>query len=362
MSNRLSIVQDKMNDAPFDILALVPGPNFYYVTGAALHASERLNLLLLPKDGAPVALSPSLEAPYLRHLALTLYEWRDEDGPQEALQTMINELGIQQATIGVEFGVMRFGEGEQLRQAAAGSRFVAADPFMAVLRTCKDKNELNAIRHAIEVTERGLERTIKEIRVGQSEREIASMLTINLLREGADSMAFAPLVVSGPRSAEPHAGASNRAIQPGDVMIIDCGATVNHYSGDITRCVAIEPVPKEIEFIYELCLAANQAGRAIVKPGVTGNEVDEAARTVIDEGDFGEFFIHRTGHGLGLEIHEAPYMVAGNHEPLQVGNLFTVEPGIYLPNFGGVRIEDNIVVTETGYETLTTFPRELIRI
>ncbi len=362
MKNRLNLVQQKLADASFDFLALIPGPNYFYVTGAPLHASERMNLLIVPKTGDPVALAPMLEAPYLAPVGLKLYEWRDEEGPEQALQHMLDDLGVDGASIGVEFGVMRFGESERLRQAAPTLRFESADGFLAMLREQKDAQEIEAIRHAIEVTERGLQRTIDAIKVGQTEREVAAMLQINLLQEGADSMAFGPLVVSGPRSAEPHAGPSNRKIQPGDVIIIDCGATVNHYSGDITRCVAIEPVPKEIEFIYNLCLAANEAGQAIVKPGITGEQVDNASRTVIDEGDFGEFFIHRTGHGLGLEIHESPYMVAGNQVGLEVGNVFTVEPGIYLPNFGGVRIEDNLVVTEEGYETLTTFPRELIRI
>ncbi|MGB0387701.1 MAG: M24 family metallopeptidase [Ardenticatenaceae bacterium] len=362
MKNRLDMVQEKLASAPFDVLALIPGPNYFYVSGAPLHASERMNLLLLPKEGVPVALAPVLEAPYLRPLGLQVYGWRDEEGPQAALEEMLRDLGVKDATIGVEFGVMRFGEGQRLREAVPGVRFEAADGFLSGLRSCKDEDEIKAIRHAIEVTERGLQRTIDAMRVGQTEREVAAMLQINLLQEGADSMAFGPLVVSGPRSAEPHAGPSDRVIQPGDAIIIDCGATVNHYSGDITRCVAVEPVPKEIEFIYDLCLAANEAGRAIAKAGVSGHQIDLASRTVIDEGDFGEFFIHRTGHGLGLEIHEPPYIVAGNHDPLQIGHLFTVEPGIYLPNFGGVRVEDNIVVTADGCETLTTFPRELIRI
>lgn len=362
MTNRLERVQARMAGLPFDLMALVPGPNYYYVTGAPLHSSERLNLLLLPREGRPVALVPSLEAPYVRPLGISLYEWRDEEGPLDALQAMLADLGVGNATVGVEYNVMRFGEGEMLRRCAPGLRFQPADGFLAAMRAIKDAEELAAIRHAIGVTERGLKRTIEQMRVGQTEREIAAMLQVNLLQEGADGMAFGPLVVSGPRSAEPHAGPSDRAIQPGDVIIIDCGATVNHYSGDITRCVAVEPVPAPVENIYALCLAANEAGRAAARPGATGAEIDAATRQVIDEGDFGEYFIHRTGHGLGLETHEPPYMVAGNDEPLVPGNVFTVEPGIYVPGLGGVRLEDDMVVTAEGSESLTRFPRDLIRV
>ncbi|MDQ4075407.1 MAG: Xaa-Pro peptidase family protein [Chloroflexota bacterium] len=362
MTNRLETVQAALRETPFDLLVLVPGPNYYYVTGAPLHASERLNFLVLPKQGEPVALAPALEAPYLRPLGLGVYEWRDEEGPVEALHSLVQDLGVGNATAGVEYNVLRYGEAAMLRRAAPQLQLERADGFLSQLRAIKDEAELKALRHAIDVTERGLHRVLEEMRVGQTEREIAGMLRMNLLREGADGIAFGPLVVSGPRSAEAHAGPSDRAIQPGDVIIIDCGATVNHYSGDITRCVAVEPVPEEVERIYSLCRAANEAGRAAVKPGVTGHEVDAAARAVIEEGDYGEYFIHRTGHGLGLEIHEPPFMVAGNNEPLRVGNVFTVEPGIYVPGLGGVRVEDNVVVTQSGGESLTTFPRELIRL
>ncbi|MBA3533562.1 MAG: M24 family metallopeptidase, partial [Ardenticatenales bacterium] len=214
----------------------------------------------------------------------------------------------------------------------------------------------------IAVTERGLQRALRQIRVGQTEREIAANIQLCMLQEGADRMAFGPLVVAGPRSAEPHAGPSDRVIQPGDVMIIDCGAAVGHYSGDITRCAAVEPVPEEVTTIYDLCLAANAAARAAVRPGATGHEIDAAARALIDSGGYRDYFIHRTGHGLGLEGHEPPFMVAGNEQPLSAGNVFTIEPGIYVPGLGGVRVEDDVVVTESGVQSLTTFSRELIRV
>lgn len=362
MPNRFAHVQSKMADAPFDLLALIPGSNYYYLSGAPLHPSERLNLLFLPKQGAPVALAPALEAPYIHPLGIQVYEWRDEEGPLDTLRTLLRDLGVANVTLGVEFGVMRYGEGETLRSVAPGLQLRPADGFLSSLRAVKDEQELEAIRHAIAVTERGLQRTLETIRIGQTEREIAATLQMNLLTEGADTMAFGPHVVSGPRSAEPHAGPSDRAIQRGDVIIIDCGATVAHYSGDITRCAAVEPVPWEVEAIHDLCVAANAAGRAAARPGVTGHETDAATRAVIERGEYGERFIHRTGHGLGLDIHETPYIVAGNDQPLAVGNVFTVEPGIYVPGLGGVRVEDNVVITASGAESLTTFPRELFRI
>jgi Xaa-Pro dipeptidase len=362
MTNRLATVQEALRESPFDALILVPGPNYYYVTGVPLHASERLNLLVVPKVGEPAALTPLLEAPYLQPLDITVYEWRDGEGPGDALERLVRDMKLANAGVGVEYGTMRYGEAERLRTAAPEIRFGRAEEFLVEMRSVKDEEELSAIRRAIAVTEEGLRRTVGEIRPGQAEREVAARLQVNLLNAGADQMAFGPLVVSGPRSAEAHAGPGDRVLQAGDAIIIDCGATVEHYSGDITRCLAIEPVPEEILNIHRICLRANEAGRDAVRPRATGHEVDTATRTVIEEAGYGEYFVHRTGHGLGLEIHEPPDMVQGNHRPLQPGNVFTIEPGIYLPGLGGVRIEDNIAVTRTGGDSMTTYPRELIRV
>lgn len=362
MNERVERLQAAMAAAEMEWILLVPGPNFLYLTGAALHSSERLNLLAIPADGAPVALAPGLEAPYLAPLGIRIYRWGDEEGAGGALRRLIREQGLDGARVGVEFDRLRYGEAARIRAAASGLELERADDLLGALRRVKDADEIAAIRRAVEVTEKGLAAAIEQIRVGQTEREIAALLQIALLQAGADRMAFGPHVVSGRRTAEPHAGPSGREIQSGDLVMIDCGATVGGYSGDITRCVALGPVPALIEEIHALCVRANAAGRAAAKAGVSGAEVDQAARAVIEAGGYGPYFVHRTGHGLGIEIHEPPYIVAGNSEPLAPGNVFTVEPGIYVPELGGVRVEDDVVITEAGSESLTTFPRELIRI
>ena len=163
---------------------------------------------------------------------------------------------------------------------------------------------------------------------------------------------------AGPNAASPHAVPSDRPIQPGETIVVDCGAIVGGYAADITRTFAIGALEPEMARVYEIVQAANAAGRAAAGPGVPAEEVDRAARAVIEEAGYGECFTHRTGHGLGLEVHEPPYIVAGNERVLKPGMTFTVEPVIYLPGRGGVRIEDDVVVTPTGAESLTTFPRE----
>lgn len=362
MAARFDRLQLALIDASFDALVLIPGPNYRYVSGVDLHHSERLNLLVIPREGRPAALAPNFEAPALEGLDLALYDWRDEEGPRKALGALVQDLGLDGLRLGIEYAEMRYGEAEWLRQAAPECRLTPADAFLTSLRITKDADEIAAMRRAIEITERALAATIETIRPGQSEAEVAAELQIQLFRAGSEGNAFSPLVVSGARSANPHFGPSDKRLEPGDVLILDCGATWGGYVGDITRCVALEPVPEEVVRIYELCRAANRAGRAAVAPGVSCESVDAAARGVIAAGGYGSHFIHRTGHGIGLETHEPPFIVAGNQTPLTPGMTFTVEPGIYVPGMGGVRVEDNVLVTDGGSECLTTFSRELIRI
>ena len=193
-----------------------------------------------------------------------------------------------------------------------------------------------------------------------TEHAVANELTLALLRGGAEGLAFDPLIQSGPNTALPHVSASERVIQAGDMLLLDFGITLNGYNSDITRTFAVGQLPSaEFQKIYETVKRANAVGRAVAKPGISGQDVDRATRQVIVEAGYGEYFTHRTGHGLGLEGHEPPYMVEGNAVPLEVGNTFTIEPGIYVPGLGGVRIEDDMLITANGAESLTTHDREL---
>jgi Xaa-Pro dipeptidase len=225
----------------------------------------------------------------------------------------------------------------------------------------KDENEIAHMRRAAEIAERAMERLLDvgALRPGRTELEVAADLQVAMLREGGQGEAFSPIVVAGPRSAFPHATPSNRPLAKGDLVIIDWGTTHEGYCSDITRTFVLGSPTPEMERIHDAVLAANQSGRLSIRPGMPAQEVDRAARRAITLAGYGEYFIHRTGHGLGLEVHEPPYVVEGNLDLLQPGMTFTVEPGIYLPGTGGVRIEDDVVVTETGSETLTTLTREL---
>ncbi len=237
----------------------------------------------------------------------------------------------------------------------------SAEDSLAELRMRKDNEELSLMRKAVDIAQRALEKTLPTIQVGMSERQVASELTLQLLRAGSDSqMPFAPIVSGGPNSANPHATPSERPLAVGDLLVIDWGAYYEGYCSDLTRTFAIGEVDPEFKHIAEVVRLANDAGRQAAGPDVPAGQVDSAARAVIDGAGYGVFFTHRTGHGLGMQGHEAPYIRSGNSLRLKPGMTFTVEPGIYLPERNGVRIEDNVVITENGSETLSTLSRELV--
>ena len=216
------------------------------------------------------------------------------------------------------------------------------------------------MERAVAIAEIAMHNLLPQLRIGQTEKEVAAMLARELMSAGADGLAFDPIVSAGPNAASPHAVPTNRALQKGELLIVDWGALVDGYVSDITRTFALGSVPAELRQIYDVVRTANQAGREAARPGRSGHEIDVATRTVIENAGYGEYFIHRTGHGLGMEAHERPQIVQGNDEPLPVGAVFTVEPGIYLPGRGGVRIEDDVVITPDGGHSLTSFPRDMI--
>jgi Xaa-Pro aminopeptidase len=224
----------------------------------------------------------------------------------------------------------------------------------------KDAAELAIMERAAQIVEAGLARAIAQIRVGMTERQLSKIVSEEIVAAGGEGESFENIVASGPNGANPHHSNGDRAFVSGDLIIIDCGARYRGYISDTTRTVALGEPGDEARAVYELVRRANEAGKAAARPEATGAEVDAAARQVIDAGGYGEYFIHRTGHGIGLEVHELPNIVAGSDEPLAPGTTFTVEPGIYIPGKLGVRIEDDVVITPDGARSLTSMDRALL--
>lgn len=340
-----------------DALALVPGPNLAYVTGLSFFLSERPIIALLAPDDTPCVVLPELEAGKAHAAGFRAFPYNDEDGYAMAFHEACAALELADARVGVEAFRMRVLEARILERFAPQVDLVPVDDLFADLRMIKEPREIEAMKRATHVAEKAFLSWIPMLRAGMSEREAASRLVAALLTSGADGLAFDPIVASGPRGALPHAVPGDRCFQAGDWIVVDWGARVNGYVSDLTRAVVIGPPSDVLLRVHAIVAEANAAGRAAIAPGVEAQEVDAAARRVVAKAGYGPRFFHRTGHGLGLEEHEPPYMVRGNAMHLRPGMTFTVEPGIYLEGIGGVRIEDDVVVTEDGMATLSTLAR-----
>ena len=362
--NRLDRLMEAMRAQGLDVLALNPGPSLYYLTGLPFHLMERPTVLLVKPGEQPILVYPELEKAKLASYP-TFRGVTYGDNPAlwgQAFQSASEMMALNGKTIGVEPTQLRVLELRYLEDAAPAARFVSAEAILATLRMAKDPAETAAMREAVRIAQAALEATLSHVQAGMSEKNLASELVMNLLRSGTESEPFHPIVSSGPNSANPHASPSERLLQPGDLLVIDWGAGCRGYFSDLTRTFAIGEVEPEFERIAQLVLQANSAGRAASRPGIPAGDVDRAARQVINAGGYGAYFTHRTGHGLGMEGHEAPYIFAENTLILSPGMTYTVEPGIYLPERGGVRIEDNVVITPDGHASLSDMPRELRRI
>jgi Xaa-Pro aminopeptidase len=252
--------------------------------------------------------------------------------------------------------------GSLRRRAGSAVRFRGARGRVEALRAVKDAQEISLMRDAAALGSAVMAEVIGTLRLGISESEVAAQIDHLLRRGGASGSSFETIVASGARTAWPHARPSGKALGKNELVVLDLGAILRGYSSDLTRTVYLGRAPREIRRWYSAVVHAQEAARGVIRAGVTAGEVDAAARGTLHRAGLGRFFVHSTGHGLGLEVHEGPRLARGQKEVLQAGNVVTVEPGIYVPGRGGIRIEDDVLVLEKGAETLTTAARDLLEI
>jgi Xaa-Pro dipeptidase len=359
---RVNHLKSLASAAGYDAVALIPGATIYYLTGVDYHLGKRPQLLFIPAEGTAAMLCPAMEVHHAESstpFPLRTFSYSDAEGYLGAFERAATELGLAGKQIAVEGLKMRVLEGQLIEKYAPGCQIISADGLISEIRARKQASELALMRRAIDISQTALEETVAQVKAGITERQVATMVQAALTKHGAHGNAFGPTVLTGPNSALPHGTPGDAVIRAGDLLLFDYGATIDLYPADITRTFAIGEIDPELKRIYEIVLAANEAGIAAARPGATAQDVDRASRGVIAAAGYNEYFIHRTGHGLGLDIHELPNILEGNTTVLEPGMVFTVEPGIYLPGRGGVRIEDNVVVTETGVEVMTSFPKAL---
>lgn len=349
-AKRINATQRAMRGRGIDVLVVSVGSDLPYLTGYRAFPLERITALVLPVDAEPVLFVPELEAPRVDTF-VEVHPWAEVDDPYALMAAMLPEDG----TIGV---------GDQmwasfllaLQAQLARATFVDAEPLMASLRATKEADEITALRDAAH----GVDRVADELGSvrfsGRTEREVARIVSDLTLAAGHDEVSFA-IVASGPNGASPHHEASDRRIRSGDAVVVDFGGRVRGYGSDTTRMYCVGDPPDGFADAFAVLLAAQKAAVATVRPGVTAASIDAVARTIISEAGYGELFIHRTGHGIGLDGHEQPYLVEGNEQLIEAGMAFSIEPGIYLPDRWGMRIEDIVVATETGVDRLNRSSR-----
>ena len=361
-ADRLGRAAAAAQQAGIGVLLLTPGPDLRYVSGYDAQQLERLTCLVVPAAGsglAPLMVVPRLElaaaqASPAGRLDLELAAWGETEDPYRLISARLGAPG----TLGVSdrmWAMMVL----QFRAELPGARMLLASAALRGMRMRKSPAEVAALREAGAAIDRVHARVPGWIRAGRTEREVGADIAEAIVAEGHARADFV-IVASGPNAASPHHELSGRVLSPGDVVVVDIGGTMpSGYCSDCTRTYAVGEPPAEFTAYYAVLKDAQEAACAAVKPGVSAEAIDAAAREPITAAGYGESFFHRTGHGIGLETHEDPYIVTGNAEPLDAGMAFSVEPGIY-PGPHGARIEDIVVCTDDGGERVNNVTRELI--
>ena len=366
MHDRIEALADQLLQRGMDWVALNPGPSLRYLTGLSFHLMERPVVVLVGSNRRLKVILPELELAKVADLPFEAEIHTFGDDPatwQRIYETALQDISAIPLRVGVEPTQLRFLELDLLRKALPNADFVDGSAALAELRMRKGVEELKAIRQAAIIAQNALLNTLETVKPGQSELQISAELMVQLFRAGSEAeLPFAPIVSTGPNTANPHASPTDRVLQEGEMLLIDWGASFGGYFSDITRTFFCGDPNDEMKQIADLVERANAAAQLGGRRGMVAGEVDKLARDIITEGGYGEYFTHRTGHGLGMEAHEAPYIFQGNPLILEPGMVFTIEPGIYLPGKYGVRIEDDMVVEAEGLRSLTDLPRKVMRI
>lgn len=366
MTSSAHVYRDRLHGAAraaaergIDALLITPSEDYAYLLGYRAPAMERLTCLVVPADGEPALVLPRLEEPLARHELdgldddVTIHAWDETDDPVQLVRQLVP-------------GALRIAVQDQmwarfalrLRAALDPAELVAAGPTMSGLRRVKSPDEIARLRAAAEAADRAMLAITAEPLAGRVEAEVSRRIRELLLQAGHDEAGFA-IVASGPNSASPHHTAGNRRIGAGDAIVIDIGGSRDGYMSDTSRTAFVGDPPDEFLALYDVLQRAQRAACDAARPGITGAQLDAVGRDIIAEAGYGDAFLHRTGHGIGRETHEEPYIVAGNDEPLVEGNAFSVEPGIYIRDTWGARIEDIVVCTADGGERLNTTSTDL---
>jgi Xaa-Pro aminopeptidase len=356
-ARRLERAAEEVGTSGLDALVVAPSADLVYLIGYDPPALPRLTAMVIRPSTDPILLVPELERPRAEASAagrlVELSTWADGEDSHAVAGRLLD--GDRRLAVSDRMWASHV---LGLQRALPGASFEPASSLLATLRSIKDADEMALLARAGRGADETFRRICREGLEGRSEQDVASSLAGHLLDAGHESVAFT-IVASGPNGASPHHEPAGRRAQRGDAVVLDFGGRIGGYCSDMTRTVSVGEPPQKVKEVYEIVREAQEAAFQAVRPGVQAEEVDGAARNVIEDAGYGEGFIHRTGHGIGLDEHEPPWIVRGNQQSLVEGMCFSIEPGIYLAGEFGVRIEDIVTVTADGARRLNLADRDL---
>ncbi|WP_251549572.1 M24 family metallopeptidase [Neobacillus muris] len=361
MNQRLKMLQTWMRENEIEVCFLTSSENVFYLTGYFTDPHERLLALAVFQEKEPFLMVPSMEVHDARNSGWEqeIIGYSDIDNPWDIVAKAIQQRLSAVSKAAIEKEHMNVERYEQLLNLFPKAAFVSAEEKLRLLRMIKDEKEIAAIKEAAAMADYAIEFGASELKEGKTELEVLNALEYALKQKGITEMSFSTMVLTGANAASPHGNPGTTRIQKGDLVLFDLGVVVDRYCSDITRTVAFGDINDKQKEIYDTVLRAQLAALEASKPGVTAADIDLTARKVIADAGYGEYFPHRLGHGLGISIHEYPSLTETNPLVMETGMVFTIEPGIYVPNVAGVRIEDDVLITADGAAALTKYPKEL---
>jgi len=361
MNERLKELQTWLQANKAEAALLTSTESIFYLSGFFSDPHERLLALAIFANAEPFLVCPQMEVPDAKQAGWDgdIIGYTDIENPWEKVKQAVKDRGLTIHTMAIEKEHMNVERYEKVQQHFGAPKLVSAEEKLQKMRMIKSEDEMVKIREACRLADFAIEVGVSEIHEGKTEMEILAAIEYELKKAGVSQMSFSTMVLTGKNGASPHGTPGNTKVQRGDLVLFDLGVVHEGYCSDITRTVAYGDINDKQAEIYETVRRAQEAAVAASKPGVSCSEIDLTARNIIRDKGYGEFFPHRLGHGLGISVHEYPSLTETNSLELQSGMVYTIEPGIYVPNVAGVRIEDDLLITDAGCEVLTKFPKSL---
>lgn len=359
-NERIDYLLEMMSNHGIDVFVIAPSADLNFLIELSVGTCERFQAFFLLSNGDYFYISPQL---YYEEVSEILDDnkiimWKDSEGFLKAVKDLVYKYNLENKRIAINNTINAVDLIDF--SSVCNCDFSNGHFLLEKLRLIKTGEEIEFLKEAARLADEIMDETVKYLKPGIREYEIKERIKRSVRELGADGVSFEPIVASGPNSSKPHYNKGQRTIQKKDIIILDLGCKYKGYCSDISRTIFIGGISSKEKEVYSIVKGANSAAEKIVKPGITAEEVDQKARDIIEDKGFGDYFLNRTGHGIGISVHEAPFIKTGNKIELQKGMAFSIEPGIYLPGEFGIRIEDIVVVTDKGREVLNSYAKEII--